>query len=148
MKALVQRVHSAEVRVDDKKVGSIRNGLLVYLGIKKGDTTKEIEYLVNKIINLRVFEDDNGKMNHSLREVNGRILLVSQFTLYAKTKKGKRPDFTEAALPDEAKILFEEFSEMLNDEGFEPETGVFGADMQIESINDGPVNIIIEKNAE
>lgn len=146
MKFIVQRVKNAQVDVDNKIVGKINNGFLVLIGITHTDTKEIADYLVKKLINLRIFEDENGKMNLSLDNIKGELLLVSQFTLYANCSSGNRPSFTEAAKPDFANELYEyiisECSKRIN----KVEYGIFGADMKVSLINDGPVTIILEKN--
>lgn len=144
MKAVIQRAKNASVTVDGNEIGSIDNGFVVLLGVTHEDTDEDIEYLVNKIINLRVFEDDNGKMNLSLLDTNGQILSISQFTLYADTRKGRRPSFVHAAKPDQANELYEQFNEALRKENIHVETGEFGAMMDVSLINAGPVTIIID----
>jgi D-tyrosyl-tRNA(Tyr) deacylase len=143
MRAVIQRVDSARVFVDGELVSSIRKGLLVLLGVEKGDSKKDVDYIVEKIVNLRVFEDENGKMNLSVRDIGGEVLLVSQFTLLASTRRGRRPDFTMAASPEEAERLFSlSFSLFQN---FIPtKTGIFGKKMLINLINNGPVTIILD----
>ena len=145
MKIVVQRVKYSNVKVDGEVVGQIEKGFLVLVGIKQGDTKKEADYLVRKLCNLRVFTDENDKMNLSLKDVNGKLLIVSQFTLYANCADGNRPSFIEAAKPDEAIPLYEYFCEECQKTGIEVQKGIFGADMKIELLNDGPVTIIIEK---
>ena len=146
MKLVIQRVLNAKVDVDNKTVGKIKNGFLVLLGIKEGDTKAEADYLVRKLINLRVFEDENNKMNLALKDVNGELLIISQFTLYGDCiKSGNRPSFTEAAKPDTAIPLYEYFINECKKEIKVVETGIFGADMKVSLLNDGPVTIIIEK---
>lgn len=146
MKVVVQRVISSELKVDDKLVSKIGKGLIVFLGIKTSDTEKEINYLAHKVANLRVFEDENEKMNLSVKDIGGEIMLVSQFTLYGNLKKGFRPSYTEAARPEVAVPLYEKFIDYLKDTECVPtQTGVFGADMKINYINDGPCTIILEK---
>lgn len=147
MKAVIQRTKSAEVRVQDEIVGKINNGLVVLLGVTHGDTPEDVDYLVQKIIHLRIFEDEDGKMNLSLKDVEGSILSVSQFTLYGDTKKGRRPNFTEAAPPEQAKELYDLFNKRLKEEGIAVETGVFGAMMDVEFVNSGPVTFILESKA-
>ncbi len=145
MKAVIQRVLSADVTVDSKTVGSIGKGFLVLLGVMEGDTEKEAELMAGKIARLRVFEDENEKMNLSVTDVGGEILSVSQFTLCADVKKGNRPSFTPSAKPDEAEALYEKFNSLLLNEGVRKvETGVFGADMKVSLVNDGPVTIIFD----
>jgi len=145
MKALVQRVTYATVKIEGKTVGQIDEGLLVFLGIQKGDRKEVADFLSKKICNLRVFEDENGKMNKSLLDINGQMLIVSQFTLCADTSRGNRPGFENAALPDEAKKMYEYFSEKVRALGVDAQNGMFGADMKVELLNDGPVTIMIEK---
>ena len=144
MRAVVQRVSHAQVKVDDKVVGKIEKGYLVLLGVKEGDTTKEADFLANKVVNLRVFEDENDKMNLSIKDVGGEILIVSQFTLYGDASHGNRPSFTEAARPEEANSLYEYFCEKVGQE-VHVEKGVFQAEMKVELLNDGPVTILLEK---
>ena len=145
MKFVIQRVKNAQVDVDNKTVGKIDNGFLVLIGITHTDTKEIADYLVKKLINLRVFEDENGKMNLSLEDINGSILLVSQFTLYADCSGGNRPSFTEAAKPDFANELYEYIISECKKKIDKVETGIFGADMKVSLVNDGPVTIILEK---
>ena len=146
MKLVIQRVANASVDVDGKTVGKIGKGFLVLLGIKEGDTKEQADYLVRKLINLRVFEDENEKMNLALKDVNGELLIISQFTLYGDCiKSGNRPSFTEAAKPDTAIPLYEYFVEECKKQIEVVQTGIFGADMKVSLLNDGPVTIIIEK---
>lgn len=145
MKILVQRVLSSNVKVDNKVVGSINNGLLLFVGFTLNDTSKEIDYMVDKVINLRIFDDEKGIMNKSLLEVNGNILSISQFTLYADSTKGRRPSYINALNGDKAIVLYDEFNRKLKDKNIKVETGIFGADMQVELINDGPITIMLEK---
>ena len=146
MKLVIQRVKNAKVEVENKIVGKIDKGFMVLLGVKKGDTTKEADYLARKLCNLRVFEDENEKMNLSLKDVNGELLIVSQFTLYGDAKEGNRPSFIEAELPDKANELYEYFMNKCKENGIEKvEHGIFGADMKVSLVNDGPVTIIMEK---
>ena len=144
MRAVIQRVSQAEVVIDQKSVGKIEQGFMILLGIHETDTTEDVAYLVRKISKLRVFEDDGGKMNLSIQEIQGSILSVSQFTLYADTKKGNRPSFIEAARPEAAIPLYEAFNQQLKELDIPVETGEFGADMAVSLINDGPVTIIID----
>ena len=145
MKLVVQRVKKASVTVEGKITGSIKEGLLVLIGITHEDTKENADFLAKKVCNLRVFEDAERKMNLSVRDIMGKILVVSQFTLYGDTKKGNRPSFTEAAKPEFANELYEYFKEKCEENGLEVESGEFGADMQVELLNDGPVTIIMEK---
>ncbi len=145
MKFVIQRVKNAQVDVDNKTVGKIDNGFLVLIGITHTDTKEIADYLVKKLINLRVFEDENGKMNLSLADINGSLLLVSQFTLYADCSGGNRPSFTEAAKPDFASELYEYIISECKKKVDKVETGIFGADMKVSLLNDGPVTIILEK---
>ena len=144
MKLVVQRVKMAEVTVSGKVVGKIDKGLMVLLGVKEGDTKKEADFLANKLVNLRIFEDENEKMNLSVQDIKGKILIVSQFTLYGDASHGNRPSFIEAAKPDEADKLYEYFCNKCK-EKVEVETGMFRQHMEVKLINDGPVTIIIEK---
>ena len=145
MKVVIQRVKYASVKVDEKIVGEIEKGFLVLIGIKVGDTKEHADYLVKKLCNLRVFTDENDKMNLSLKDVGGKLLIVSQFTLYANCNDGNRPSFIEAARPEEAIPLYEYFCDECAKRGFEVQKGIFGADMKVQLLNDGPVTIIIEK---
>ena len=145
MKLVIQRVKNASVKVDGKVVGEIEKGFLVLVGIKVGDTKEQADYLVKKVCNLRVFTDQNDKMNLSLKDVNGKLLIVSQFTLYGDCSDGNRPSFIEAARPEEAIPLYEYFCEECAKKGIEFQRGIFGADMKVELLNDGPVTIVIEK---
>lgn len=144
MKLVVQRVNNAKVEVDDKIVGKIDKGYMVLVGIKKTDTTKEADYLANKLMKLRVFEDENDKMNKSILDINGEILLVPQFTLYGDVSHNNRPSFSDAMKPDKASQLFEYYSNKCS-EKVHVETGEFGAFMEVSLLNNGPVTIIIEK---
>ena len=150
MRAVIQRVSRASVTVDEKIISEISNGLLILLGIEDADNQKDIEWLSRKIVNLRIFNDDKGVMNKSLLEVQGDALVVSQFTLHAATKKGNRPSYIKAAKPDVAVPMYENFVRQLeNDLGKKVGTGIFGADMKVNLLNDGPVTIIIDtKNKE
>ena len=145
MKLVVQRVKKAEVKVDENKIGKIDKGFLVLIGIKVGDTKEQADYLVKKLCNLRVFSDENDKMNLSIKDVKGKLLIVSQFTLYGDCSQGNRPSFIEAARPEEANPLYEYFCNQCELNNIEVQKGIFGADMKVELINDGPVTIIIEK---
>jgi D-tyrosyl-tRNA(Tyr) deacylase len=144
MKALIQRVTSASVSVSGEVVGNIGNGLCVLVGVAAGDSVKDVEYLVQKTVGLRIFADESGKFNLSVLDIKGELLLVSQFTLIADTKKGKRPSFTGAAPPDEAERLFNEFVRQSNLSGLKVETGRFQQYMQVEIHNDGPVTIMLD----
>ncbi len=144
MRALVQRVLEAFVEVEGEVVGRIGLGLLVLLGVRKGDTPKEAEALARKVARLRVFEDAEGRMNLDLKAVGGEVLVVSQFTLYADTRKGHRPSFTEAAPFQDGKRLYEAFIDALLGEGLHVETGVYGAHMRVHLVNDGPVTLLLE----
>lgn len=145
MKLVVQRVKKAEVKVDGSIIGKIDKGFLVLIGIKVGDTKEQADYLVKKLCNLRVFSDENDKMNLSIKDVKGKLLIVSQFTLYGDCSQGNRPSFIEAARPEEANPLYEYFCNQCELNNIEVQKGIFGADMKVELINDGPVTIIIEK---
>ena len=145
MKVLVQRVLSSSVEVDNKIVGQINKGLMLLVGFTDSDTDKEIDYMVDKIINLRIFDDENGVMNKSLIDVNGSILSISQFTLYADTRKGRRPCYIKALNGDKAILLYDKFNNKLKEENIKVETGIFGADMKVSLINDGPITIMLEK---
>ena len=134
----------SSVSVDSKIIGSIEHGLVVLVGFTYGDDIKDIEYMVNKIINLRIFNDENGVMNKSLLDVNGSILSISQFTLYGDVRKGRRPSYAAALEPNKAKELYEKFNDSLRKQGINVATGIFGADMKVNINNDGPVTIIIE----
>jgi D-tyrosyl-tRNA(Tyr) deacylase len=144
MRAVVQRVKSSSVKTGDEIVAQIGNGLLVLLAVARGDTGQDADYLANKIINMRIFEDPDGKMNRSLRETSGELLAVSQFTLLADCRKGRRPSFIEAAGPEKATDLYERFVNTVREKGVGIQTGRFGAMMEIALVNDGPVTIIIE----
>lgn len=145
MRAVIQRVTEASCTVDNVLTGSIGQGLLVLLGIEEGDQADDLKWLAQKIVNMRIFSDAEGKMNKSLMDINGGILLISQFTLYATTKKGNRPGFTRAARPEIAIPLYEQMKlELESLSGRETESGIFGADMKIKLLNDGPVTIIMD----
>ena len=145
MKALIQRVKRASVTIDGKLFSSIDCGLLVFLGVQKGDTQENVDKLAPKLVNLRIFEDENDKMNLSLRDVGGQMLIVSQFTLCGDCKKGTRPSFDNAELPDRANELYEYFVSQIKMQGIETKTGSFSAMMDVELINDGPVTFMVEK---
>ena len=144
MKAVIQRVTRASVHVEGKTVGQIESGLLVLLGVAKGDGGLDGRYLVEKIRTLRIFYDEQGKMNRSLADIEGSVLLVSQFTLLGRMANGRRPSFDEAAPPDEAKRLYEQVVAELRDHGTHVETGIFAARMQVELLNDGPVTYVLD----
>ena len=144
MRAVVQRVSESSVTVDGEVVGSIGPGLMVLLGVTHEDTEKEADYLVDKIINLRIFSDDAGKMNRSLLDTGGEMLVVSQFTLYGDCRKGRRPSFIQAADPDKGNALYEYFVKKVRDNGVATATGRFGAMMDVSLVNDGPVTLIVE----
>lgn len=145
MRAVIQRVKSARVTIDEKIKSSIRDGLLILLGIENADTHEDIEWLSAKISNLRIFSDENGVMNLSVKEVGGELLIVSQFTLHASTKKGNRPSYLRSAKPEIAIALYEKFIQQMEfDFGKKVQTGIFDADMKVELLNDGPVTIIID----
>jgi len=144
LRAVVQRVHRASVTVDGKLVGRIDRGLLVYLGVGKNDTEKDVDWMCEKIANLRIFEDENGKMNLSLLQVDGELLVISQFTLYGDCRRGRRPSFDEAAPAELGERMYELFIEKMRQQLRKVEKGVFGAHMEVESINDGPVTILLD----
>ena len=144
MRAILTRVKSASVTIDGAGVGKIGKGFLILLGVGPEDTEKHCRYLAEKALGLRIFEDENGKMNLGLEQVEGQVLVVSQFTLYGNCRKGRRPSFTEAAGPDLGNRLYEQFLQDCRDLGYEPQHGRFGADMKVESINDGPVTLILD----
>lgn len=145
MKLVVQRVKNAKVEVKEKVVGKIDKGYMILVGITHEDTKETVEYLAKKVCSLRVFSDENGKMNLNIKDINGEMLIVSQFTLYADCVRGNRPSFTNAAKPEEANMLYEYFCEKVSENGIKVEKGIFGADMQVSLLNDGPVTIILEK---
>lgn len=144
MRAVVQRVKESSVKIDGSIVGKINKGFNVLIGIAKDDTVDDLKYIKDKIMNLRVFEDENDKMNLSIKDVNGELLIVSQFTLYGDCRKGRRPNFMNALSGEEAEKLYEEFLRMIREEDIVVETGVFGADMEVSIINDGPVTLLID----
>ena len=148
MRAVVQRVKKSRVIVEGRLVGEINKGFNVLLGISKDDTIEDLKYIKDKIINLRVFEDENDKMNLSLLDIKGDILAISQFTLYGDCRKGRRPNFMNAMGGDEAKALYEEFVKMLKESGLKVETGEFGAHMNVEIESDGPVTILLDSKKE
>ena len=144
MRAVIQRVSQAEVKVDADIVGKINEGLLILLGVEKQDSDEDLKYLYDKITNLRIFEDMQGKMNLSVRDVQGQLLVVSQFTLYADCRKGRRPSFENAASPEKARMYYENFVELAKNDGFKTETGQFQAHMSVMLYNDGPVTIMLD----
>ena len=144
MKAVLQRVTHAEVEVDGNEVGRCGHGFLILLGVAQGDTEREAELLCKKIVNLRVFEDDAGKMNRSILDVNGEALVISQFTLMANCRHGNRPDFMASAKPDVAIPLYEYFKKLISESVPHVECGIFGADMKVSLLNDGPVTIVLD----
>jgi len=146
MRAVIQRVSRAQVRVEGRIVGEIPKGLLVLLGVGKGDTRAEADSLLEKVINLRIFEDAGGKMNLSLLDTGGALMVISQFTLYADCRKGRRPSFTEAGSPEEAKALYEYFISRARDRGINVASGTFQALMEVELINFGPVTILLDSS--
>lgn len=146
MKALLQRVSEASVTVGGQQVSAIGAGLLILLGVEKSDTEQEAEYLARKAADLRIFEDQNGKMNLSVRDIKGEVLVVSQFTLAGDTGRGNRPGFETAARPEQANPLYRHFCESLQGHGLPVQTGIFQADMQVALVNDGPVTFMLEKS--
>lgn len=150
MKVVIQRVSEARVKVCEKLISEIKLGFLILLGVEKSDSQTDINWLVSKISNLRVFADDKLKMNLSIKDIKGEIIVVSQFTLHAKTKKGNRPSYIKAAIPEKAESMYEEFISLLkNESGVSVQSGVFGANMQVDIVNNGPVTMIIDsKNKE
>ena len=146
MRAVIQRVSRARVRVDGQTTGEIGQGLLILLGVGQGDTSREADYLLDKIINLRIFEDAGGKMNLSLLETGGQLMVISQFTLYADCRKGRRPSFTDAAPPEEAQKLYDYFVDAARHRGMQVATGVFQAFMGVELVNSGPVTILLDSS--
>lgn len=144
MRSVVQRVKSASVRVNGETVGEISAGMLVLLGVGQTDGATDMNWLVDKLLGLRIFEDEAGKMNRSVQDVGGEILIVSQFTLYGDCRNGRRPSFSTAAPPDKAKALYEQVVEVIRSRGLKVETGVFQAEMAVELINDGPVTLLLD----
>jgi len=144
MKAILQRVTEASVAVDGRVLGKVQDGLMVLLGVARGDQDSDVRFVVDKIRNLRLFSDDHGKMNRSLTDVGGAVLLVSQFTLLGSTANGRRPSFDEAAQPDQAKQLYEQVAQGLREGGTRVEMGVFAAHMQVALVNDGPVTFVVD----
>ena len=144
MRVVLQRVAHASVTVEEKVIGKIERGFLLLVGVTHDDAMEDMEYLVRKIVQMRIFEDEEGKLNRSIQDIGGEILSVSQFTLYADTKKGNRPSFSKAAPGDVAIDMFEQFNGLLRETGIPVETGQFGADMKVELLNDGPVTILLD----
>ena len=144
MRVVLQRVAHASVTVDGEIIGKIQRGFLLLVGVTHDDAMEDMEYLVRKIVQMRIFEDEEGKLNRSIQDIGGEILSVSQFTLYADTKKGNRPSFSKAAPGDVAIDMFDQFNGLLRDTGIPVETGQFGADMKVELLNDGPVTILLD----
>jgi D-tyrosyl-tRNA(Tyr) deacylase len=145
MKIIIQRVKSSSVSVEGELIGAIANGLMILFGAEKGDTEDAIKYLADKVLNLRIFSDNEGKMNLSCKDINGEILVISQFTLAGDCSRGRRPGFDRAAAPKDAEAFYNQFIEELSSSGLKVETGKFGADMLVNIQNDGPVTFILEK---
>lgn len=146
MRAVVQRVDRAKVTVDGNIAGEIGKGLMVLVGVVEGDTEKDAQYLADKVTGLRIFEDEAGKMNLSIKDIGGEILSISQFTLYGDCRKGKRPSFDKAAKPETAIVLYEKFNELCRQQDIKVETGIFGAHMLVELVNNGPVTILLDSS--
>ena len=146
MRAVVQRVTYSNVKVDGNIVGEINRGFNVLIGISKEDTEEDMKYIKDKLINLRVFEDENNKMNLSLSDIQGELLIISQFTLYGDVRKGRRPNFMNAFGGNEAKLFYDKFIESMKETGLKIETGIFGADMKVDIKNDGPVTILLDSS--
>jgi D-tyrosyl-tRNA(Tyr) deacylase len=146
MRVVVQKAKRGKVTVEGRVTGEIGQGLVLLVGFTHNDTTEDLKWMVDKIIHLRIFEDEEGKMNRSLLDVGGKILSVSQFTLYADARKGRRPGFTDAARPEVATPLYNQFNEILRAQGIQVETGIFGASMEVELVNDGPVTILLDSD--
>ena len=144
MRAVVQRVKNASVSSEGTQFGAIEQGIVVFLGVTHTDTEKDAAYLAEKIVNLRIFEDNEGKLNLSVKDIGGKIMSVSQFTLYGDCRKGRRPGFTEAARPEMANELYEKFNAELKNQGMEIATGVFQTDMQVSLVNDGPITMLLD----
>lgn len=144
MKTVIQRVSNASVKVDGNTVGEISKGLLLLIGVEESDTLQDADWLVKKILDLRIFNDENDKMNLSIKDIGGEILCISQFTLISDYKKGNRPSFIRAARPEQAIPLFEYFKEQIKNSGLKTESGIFGADMKVSLLNDGPVTIVMD----
>ena len=146
MRAVVQRVKNAHVSSEGNPCGEIEQGLVVFLGVTHSDTEKDAAYLAEKIVNLRIFEDKEGKLNLSVKDISGKIMSISQFTLYGDCRKGRRPGFTEAARPETANELYEKFNAELKNQGVEIATGVFQTEMQVALVNDGPITMLLDSN--
>ena len=144
MRTVIQRVSRAQVSIEGKTKGSIHKGLVVFLGVSANDNKKDLQWLAEKIVHLRVFEDDTGKMNRSLTDIKGEMLIISQFTLYGDCRKGRRPGFSGAAPPIIAEPYYQEFVQEMRNKGIQVATGTFQADMQVELINDGPVTLLLD----
>lgn len=144
MRVVIQRVKRASCTVDGTVTGQIEQGYCLFVGFNDEDTQEIIDKMIHKILFLRIFEDENGKMNKSIQDIQGSVLSISQFTLYANCKKGNRPSFTDAGNPEYAKMLYELFNQKLQDQGMQVQTGIFGADMKIDLLNDGPVTIVLD----
>lgn len=144
MKVVLQRVSEAHVKVDNEMVGKIEKGLMLLIGVDEADEISEADWLVKKVLDVRVFSDEDGKMNHSVKDINGEILCISQFTLISDYKKGNRPSYIKAAKPDKAIPLFEHFKDEIKKSGLNIESGIFGADMKVSLINDGPVTLVFD----
>lgn len=144
MRSVIQRVNRASVTIDNKEVGSIGNGIVTFLGIGANDTAADLKWLVEKLVNLRIFEDQQGKMNRSLKDIVGEMLIISQFTLYGDCRKGRRPGFSSAASPEIAEDLYLQFIEAVKQQGIRVANGTFQADMKIELVNDGPVTLLLD----
>ena len=144
MRGVVQRVKRAKVSVDNNVIGQIDHGIMLLLGVDESDEEKDLEYMCDKVVNLRIFEDENGKMNKSLMDVNGSLLVVSQFTLLGDARKGRRPSFIQAAVPDKAIPMYEKFISNMKNLNIVTQSGEFGANMQVELVNDGPVTILLD----
>ena len=147
MKAVIQRVSKASVSINQQEGGKIDQGFVILLGVHEKDTQEDVDYLVKKIVKMRIFEDEQGKMNCSIEQIQGQILSISQFTLLADTKKGNRPSFIAAARPESAIALYESFNKGIEENGIHVETGQFGADMAVSLVNDGPVTIVIDSQS-
>ncbi|MCK5760598.1 MAG: D-tyrosyl-tRNA(Tyr) deacylase [Candidatus Delongbacteria bacterium] len=145
MRIIAQRVSHSRVIVENSIISELENGLLLYIGFSQNDTTAEADFLADKVLNLRIFEDNNGKMNLSVKDIDGQINIISQFTLYADTSRGRRPGFSEALKPDKAEVLYEYFIKLVKRSGLKIGEGAFGNYMKIESINEGPATFILEK---